>query len=74
MEKLVKESIVDNQTKKNLLRSAGFNKEVNRAELGLCPLCGMPVKDEDFRNALSRKEFKISGMCQNCQDNIFGKD
>lgn len=26
----------------------------------------------DFRNDVSRKEFTISGLCQNCQDKIFG--
>ena len=25
-----------------------------------------------FRDALSRKEYTISGMCQSCQDSIFG--
>lgn len=26
----------------------------------------------EFRDALSRKEYAISGMCQDCQDRIFG--
>ena len=25
-----------------------------------------------FRDELSRREFTISGLCQKCQDNIFG--
>lgn len=25
-----------------------------------------------FRDALSAKEYRISGMCQSCQDSIFG--
>tara|TARA_R110000824_G_scaffold180869_1_gene361400 strand:+ start:548 stop:778 length:231 start_codon:yes stop_codon:yes gene_type:complete len=25
-----------------------------------------------FRDALSKKEYTISGMCQSCQDSIFG--
>lgn len=32
--------------------------------------CGQPIKG--FRDTLSRDEYKISGLCQNCQDNIFG--
>ena len=32
--------------------------------------CGKPIKG--FKNALSEKEFKISGLCQECQDKIFG--
>lgn len=27
-----------------------------------------------FRDALSRKEYSISGLCQKCQDEIFGSD
>jgi hypothetical protein len=27
-----------------------------------------------FRDDLSRKEFSISGMCQSCQDSVFGAD
>jgi hypothetical protein len=27
-----------------------------------------------FRDDLSRKEYQISGMCQRCQDDIFGAD
>jgi hypothetical protein len=58
---------------KEIMREAGFNKEVERAELGLCPFCGMPVKIEDFRDEISRREYKISNLCQICQDDFFGK-
>ena len=44
--------------------------EASRIEMGLCPTCGGPV--HPFRDALSEKEFKISGMCQSCQDKVFG--
>jgi hypothetical protein len=27
-----------------------------------------------FRDALSAKEYRISGMCQDCQDKIFGEE
>ena len=33
--------------------------------------CGKPAKQ--FRDELSRREFSISGLCQNCQDKVFGK-
>lgn len=36
-----------------------------------CPLCGQPIKKEDFKDKLSIKEYGISGMCQKCQDDIF---
>lgn len=32
--------------------------------------CGKPING--FRDALSRKEYQISGLCQDCQDSIFG--
>jgi uncharacterized CHY-type Zn-finger protein len=36
----------------------------------VCVLCGKPA--QDFRDALSQREFSISGMCQDCQDKTFG--
>ena len=54
------------------IMSAIFPEETKRVEQGLCPLCGKEVKEEDFKDELSKKEFKISGMCQSCQDSIFG--
>lgn len=39
-----------------------------------CPLCGEDVKEEDFRDELSRKEFELSHMCQFCQDETFQPD
>jgi hypothetical protein len=27
-----------------------------------------------FRNEISKREYRISGLCQNCQDEIFGVD
>lgn len=66
-------NLKDNNQKKNILKSAGFGAQVKSVELGLCPICKDAVKEEDFRDALSLKEFNISGMCQGCQDKIFGK-
>lgn len=39
---------------------------------GFCPFCEREVKDEEFRDDLSRKEYSISGLCQQCQDEMFG--
>ena len=40
-----------------------------------CPFCDKPINPEtDFRNDQSKKEFFISGLCQKCQDGVFGKD
>ena len=35
-----------------------------------CIWCGK--KADSFRNELSKKEYTISGLCQKCQDSIFG--
>lgn len=31
--------------------------------------CGKPATE--FRDELSRKEFSLSGLCQECQDSVF---
>lgn len=42
-----------------------------RLKAGLCPTCGK--KPGEMRDAISRKEFAITGMCQSCQNTIFGE-
>jgi len=42
-----------------------------RLERGECPACGKPITQ--FRDALSEKEYRLSGLCQECQDEVFGK-
>ena len=59
---------------KDIMKQAGFSEEVERVEQGLCAICSKPIKDTVFRNKLSVKEFRISGMCQKCQDKFFGVD
>ena len=40
---------------------------------GGCMTCGKTgIVAESFRDDLSKKEYSISGMCQSCQDDIFG--
>ena len=51
-----------------------FPEMLKKIDLGQCPTCGKEIKKEDFRNEISKKEFEISGMCQKCQDSVFGKD
>lgn len=35
----------------------------------ICTCCKKPILG--FRDALSEKEYRISGMCQHCQDQVF---
>ena len=51
-----------------------FPEMLEKIDNGQCPTCGRKIKEGEFRNEISKKEFKISGMCQECQDNVFGKD
>jgi len=58
---------------KRILKLAGLKNHVEAIEHGFCPCCRKPVTGE-FRNEKSKREFGISGMCQDCQDGVFGKD
>ena len=37
----------------------------------ICPFCKLQITLNDFRDILSVKEYNISGLCQNCQDDVF---
>ena len=40
-----------------------------------CAICAEPTGNtEDFRDALSMREYTISRLCQVCQDKVFGWD
>lgn len=55
---------------KDIMETAGFERAVKLAEEGLCPFCKKKVTH--VRDLLSAKEFRISGLCQDCQDGVFG--
>ena len=38
---------------------------------GLCPFYGKDMSNPTFRDEASKKEYQISGICQECQDNYF---
>jgi hypothetical protein len=59
---------------KEIMKDAGFEKEVHRVMAGLCPFCDNKPVEKDFRNEVSLREFKISGLCQQCQDKVFGTE
>ncbi len=39
-----------------------------------CIWCGEEIDIESFRNEISRREYRISRFCQECQDKTFGED
>ena len=55
-----------------LLKFLGFGEEVERVKKGLCPFCAEPTDASQFKDPLSLKEWRVSGMCQKCQDDAFG--
>lgn len=57
----------------------------NKFHLTECPFCHKKPEEISmttgetwsvfpFRNELSAREYRISGLCQKCQDDTFGKD
>jgi hypothetical protein len=54
---------------------AGYNKRNSKN----CPLCGKPPTSKDdkefflFRDFNSAEEYRISGLCQECQDYVFAE-
>ena len=38
----------------------------------ICPLCAERVDKEEFRDEVFMKEFASSGLCQGCQEMVFG--
>ncbi len=47
-----------------------FPDRITKMKARVCMTCSGKV--EGFDSELSQKEFLISGMCQKCQDSIFG--
>ena len=61
-------TIIEQAVKAGLIHPDTVERLKNRQ----CPLCSKPIDLKDFKDELSLKEFTISGMCQECQDKIFG--
>ena len=59
---------------KRILRKVGFTEAVDNVEKGLCGLCSKEIRLSEFRDKLSIREFGISGLCQDCQDEVFATD
>ena len=48
----------------------GYSRQ-EAVEEGVCVTCGEEASK--FRDEVSEREYQISGMCQSCQDDAFGK-
>ena len=51
-----------------------FQERTKRVRENKCPVCAEPINYDSFKDALSRREYAISGTCQKCQDYLFGGD
>lgn len=56
---------------KEIMKDLGFGDFVDAVEKKKCPVCGNSVNEDEFESDLERREFKISGLCKKCQDEIF---
>lgn len=54
----------------NLLTAMNGISRQDAAQKRVCVVCKQPITG--FKDALSEKEYCISGMCQTCQDEVFG--
>jgi hypothetical protein len=59
---------------REIMKMMGFDKELSLIDEGRCPFCQKMVYLNDFRDELSVNEFRISGLCQQCQDKTFDGD
>lgn len=53
------------------MKALGFDQHVEDVENGICPFCKKVIKIEEFDDELFLKEYKISGLCPTCQNEIF---
>ncbi len=58
----------------DIMMALGYEEEVYLMKQGICPSCHEKVDTREFKDALSWKEFRISGLCMACQDKFFGKE
>ena len=59
----------------DVVTEKSFGKSKTDAENEkVCVFCHKPVEIKDFRNEISTREYRISGICKKCQDDVFGKD
>lgn len=62
------------QMNDDIMTKLGYGKQVEAKNNGICPQCNAKVDPSSFRDEVSAREFKISGLCQACQDEVFGTE
>lgn len=51
-----------------------YNEMISLRDNGFCPFCKELVDPHSFKDELSKKEFKISGLCGRCQGDFFTEE
>lgn len=67
-EKFISEKRIEELSKRPWAKI--FPQVIENLKEGVCTTCGKKI--EGFKNEISHKEYQISGMCQECQDIVFG--
>ena len=58
----------------NILEDMGFKEESELVRSQKCPFCKQHVDTNMLRDQISHEEYKISGLCQKCQDEVWGEE
>lgn len=56
---------------RDIMKQLGFTKELQLIDEGKCPWCKRKIDMNEFKTPKNRKEFEISGLCQECQEGFF---
>lgn len=62
-----RDEIAENYAKKPVGKI--FPENVKKIKKAICVVCGNKV--EGFKSELCKREYEISGLCQDCQDKIW---
>ena len=58
----------------NMITTLTGKDRVGTITEGHCMTCRNEFVSENFRDEISEKEYRISGMCQECQDSFWVPD
>jgi hypothetical protein len=71
MDPSLKSNAIEKMLNETSLKAFG-RERTDTIKHNICVTCGRQATQ--FKDALSIKEYSISGMCQDCQDKTFGLD
>jgi len=60
---MIKGVKISKKMNKEIIRTIFGEEIIKKVEDSVCPFCNDKVEAVDFRDELSLKEFKISGLC-----------